>query len=82
MEFQLQSGLTNDMHFIFAIHNPSKREQTRRQRDKILRPFPGRKIGANRNKNNGFVDKADMSRELYQCDRVKKNGGIAYFFTS
>ena len=69
------------VYFISNMHNPSEEQQTtRRQKDGTLLPVPGRKISVDYNKNMGFVDKADMLRALYQCDRKSKKWWHRIFF--
>lgn len=69
------------VHFISNMHNPLEEKQTtRRQKDGTMRQVPGRKVGSDYNKNMGFVDKADMLRALYQCDRKSRKWWHRIFF--
>lgn len=69
------------VYFISNMHNPSQEQYSNRdQKDGTRLPVGGREVCKDYDKNMGCVDKADMLRALYQCDRKSKKWWHRIFF--
>ena len=68
------------VYFISNMHNPLQEQYSnRRQKVKTL-PVGGTKVSKDYNKTMGYVEKADMLRALYLCDRKCKKRWHRMFF--